>query len=74
MLSSKYKNNKTSDTKLVYLYSNAILFASLHKIVLSHIFSIQKETNTRKLVELRKTLLDIKNKNKLQIPLVPFIL
>jgi len=46
--------------------NNAIIFASLHKIVLSHMFSIQKETNTRKLVELRKMLLHIKHKIKPQ--------
>jgi len=49
---------------LIRKTNNKILFASLHKIVLSYIFSIQKEANTRKLVELRKMLLDIKHKNK----------
>jgi len=45
--------------------------------VLSHIFSIQKETNTRQLVELHKMLLEIKHKNKPHrhgVPVMTFIL
>ena len=46
--------------------NEAILFATLHKKVLSHVFSNRKETNTIKLVELHKMLLETEHKNKPQ--------